>query len=386
MSKTLTSIPVLLVISLSILMVACSSGPKDKAGKQLHVSTIELNKTDVFNSINLSAKVQAVSDISTPFRLADYVDKVNFAEGDTVEKGDIVIELRSKAQQSALEQADISLENAKKDFDRAKRLRRSGTYSDAQLEKFSSGLKAAEAQYENAKSMASYSRLPSPISGVVNRIPAKVGAYVNVGSLAFQVVDVNDLEVEVWVPEKSINTVDVGSNATVIRSNDPSALPYKGKVSSISLTPDPITNTYRVLVDVSSTPQGMDGEVVPRQALLRPGNIVSVEIVTHTYEDIYAVPLTSVVLKGGTRSIYLTKDGDVKKMLPNILDTIGDVAVLGNEFPEGYRLIVRGQRFITGSTTAVFDSATQQAEDLMDLDTTETKGKGKSRGRMKGIK
>ncbi len=382
-AKILTAVPFMALLAL--LLVSCSSDKGPRADKRLHVATMELEKSNISSSIKLSSKIQAASDITTPFRLADYVQKVNFAEGDRVKKGDIVIELQSKAQQSALEQAKISLGNAKKDHDRAKRLRRSGTYSDAQLEQSSSKLKAAEAQYETAKAMESYSRLPSPITGTINRIPLKEGDFASVGGVAFQVVDMSSLEAEIWVPERNINLLEMNSEASIMRSNDPDAIPYKGKISSISLTPDPATNTYRVLVKIQPQPtlliydSSNPNNNAPQAAMLRPGNIVTVSITTHTYNNIYAIPLNAIVLKGDSKFIYLTKDGDLKKIVPSLLGTIGELAVIDNNIDDGYRLIIQGQTFISESTK-VLDVTTQGDTN------TDNKGKGSENSTNKGKK
>ncbi len=383
MSKTkiLTAIP--LMTLLALLLISCSANKEPNKDKRLHVSTMELVKSNISSSIEISSKIQAASDITTPFRLADYVQKVNFAEGDRVQKGDIVIELQSKAQQSALEQAKISLDNAKRDHDRAQRLRRSGTYSDAQLEQSSSKLKAAEAQYETAKAMESYSRLPSPITGTINRIPLKEGDFASVGSVAFQVVDMSHLEAEIWVPERNINLIEMNSEASITRSNDPNAMPYKGVISSISLTSDPATNTYRVLVKIQPKPTLLIYDTSNNKELqasmLRPGNIVTVSLTTHTYNNIYAIPLSAVVPKGDTRFIYLTKDGDLKKIVPSLLGTVGDIAVIDNNIDDGYRLIIQGQRFIA-ETTKVLDVTTQRDAK------PDNKGKGSENSTNKGKK
>jgi multidrug efflux pump subunit AcrA (membrane-fusion protein) len=99
------------------------------------------------------------------------------------------------------------------------------------------------------ETLASRSRLRSPIAGFVVRRPRSVGDFAQVGLPVFRVAD-RQLRVRAWVDESRLAELTQGQMARVILRSEPDAS-YAGKVTRVAREAD--RQTHEVLVDVELT-------------------------------------------------------------------------------------------------------------------------------------
>jgi membrane fusion protein, multidrug efflux system len=210
---------------------------------------------------------------------------VNSAEGQHVAKGEVLFQLDSRA-------ADVAVDFAEKSVEREKRLIRIEGTSERAVQN-------AQQQLDAARVQQALLRVQSPLAGTVTRVNVKPGDAVDLARVMAQVVDLDRLVVSANVPSAELAPLKVGQPAQV-RFED-SASPLHGELSFISPQVDAQTGTAEVRVRL------------PSGSNLRPGQFVTLRIVSAEHADKLAVPVESVVKNEEGASVVAIVDGDTAR-------------------------------------------------------------------------
>src|SRR5271170_5027254 len=172
-----------------------------------------------------------------------------------------------------------------------------GQYEAAQMQY---DLKAAEGQLNAAKgknasaaAQLSYTRIVSPINGIVTDRPFYFGETVPSGSPILTVMDLSQVIARAHVAQQEAADLKVGDAAKISTSDQD--LEFPGKVSLISPALDANSTTVEIWVQAAN-PQGK----------LKAGSSVRVSIVSETVPDAVVVPVTALLSSAeGTAVITL---------------------------------------------------------------------------------
>jgi RND family efflux transporter MFP subunit len=215
------------------------------------------------------------------------VAAVKCVEGRRVEKGAVLFQLDSRA-------ADVAVESARQNLDRQQKLMQvDGTSQRA--------LQEAEQQLAAARAQLALLVVQSPLSGTVVRANVRPGEAVDLTMVLAEVFDLDRLVVSASVPSAELAALKVGQPAEVIA--DKSAAPVASSLAYISAQMDAKSGTAPVRV------------ALPANSGLRPGQFVTLRIVSEERKDCLAVPLESVVKdsKGGAVIAMVKGDKAVQK-------------------------------------------------------------------------
>ena len=166
--------------------------------------------------------------------------------------------------------------------------------SELNLQVLQHNLEAADASIAQAKEARDYTTIVSPIDGVVTRINAKVGEMVvtgmmnNPGTKILEVGDLSQMLVVAQVDETDVGKLELGQKARVFIDAYPNR-EFAGKVYKIALASDlsrQATKYYRTEILLETTEQR-----------LHSGLTANVDIETHTYADVLAVPSQAVMTR-----------------------------------------------------------------------------------------
>ena len=148
-----------------------------------------------------------ISDVEIRSRVDGWIVSMHFKEGDQVKKGqllyvidDLPIRTRVDAAEGRVAEAHTQLVRTKSDLDRVEPLTKMNALSQRDLdaakanyEASKSQLEVANAQLRTAKIELGYTRITSPISGIIGISSALVGDYVNQGGLGKSLNTVSSL-------------------------------------------------------------------------------------------------------------------------------------------------------------------------------------------------
>ena len=91
----------------------------------------------------------------------------------------------------------------------------------------------------------------APVSGYISKRPIEPGSTASPGSPAFEIIQIDPVEVNVGVPETDVHLVKIGQKADITVP----ALPgnsFQGTVRVINVSADPNTRTYMTRIAVAN--------------------------------------------------------------------------------------------------------------------------------------
>ena len=208
------------------------------------------------------------------------VSAINVQEGDTVSKGDILIELTGDDLTESIQSASESL-------------------------------RSAEISMQNLQDTMSNYTITSPISGTIIEKDAKQGDALTSGSTLCVIYDLSYLEMVINVDELQIGALSVGQKVQ-LTADAVTDKTYVGTVTRVSMKGSSSggTTTYPITIRIDDT----DG--------LRPGMNANAEIVVAEANNALVVP-NAAVIRGG----YVL----VSKKSPSAANAVEDM-----DAPEGY--------------------------------------------------
>ena len=140
-------------------------------------------------------------------------------------------------------QAQSTLDTAQQHLQSLQRVGQS-----SQLEAAKSQVAAAEARYRSAEAQVSYSRIQSPIGGIVSDRPLNVGEMASSGSSLLTIVDISRVVARANVPVDATTKMRVGQPGIISSGT----IELSGKVVVVSPAVDPNTTTVQVWVEAAN--------------------------------------------------------------------------------------------------------------------------------------
>jgi multidrug resistance efflux pump len=167
---------------------------------------------------------------------------------------------------------------------------------------------AAEARLSDARAAAELARanlsrgtLRAPIAGVVYNLPAKMGAFLEAGTVAASVGEIEKLRVKVYVDEPELGRVGPGMPVTITWD----AMPGRQWTGQVD----------RAATQVIALGTRQVGEVICRidnpKGELLPGTNVNARIRSQVVEQALTIPKEALRRLGGVTGVYLLRDGRV---------------------------------------------------------------------------
>ena len=269
-------------------------------------------------SVIASGKLAHAQTVQLSAQVIGRVKAVHVVEGQTANKGELVLEIDDDALVSEVEQSEAAVRLQRVDIER-KQIRiayvqhrkerqellfKNGGLDEAALEAIAHELYMAEvdlkssrewlaqkeAALDKANDLVARSRVYSPIEGVVTSVNIRVGetavaSTTNIrGSHLMTIADPLHLMTEVQVDEAEIASISVGQKAWVTAIAWPEQ-PLPGSVESVA-------GTARVVSGRSSASFAVRIRIDESKGIeLRPGMSCRAEILTDDAEKVLALPL-----------------------------------------------------------------------------------------------
>lgn len=209
---------------------------------------------------------------------------------------------------SQVRSAELSVEVAQRNYERARTLNQAGAMSDRDLETARTQLAQAQAGVMGARSTrASAARqlgnttVRAPITGVVAMRPVSAGDIVQPGAQLFTVVDPHSMRLEANVPADQLGQLHVGSTVRFTVNGYPGRT-FTGTVQRISPAADPATRQVPVVVTIPNA----EGTLV--SGLFAEGRVQS------SVRQGILVPSSAVDERGVAPAVLRLKGGKVERV------------------------------------------------------------------------
>lgn len=348
--KTLIWIVVAVVLLIVLLIFGKKAGWFGKSGdfKEVEITQIEL--LDITETVAATGKIQPEVEVALSSEVSGEIIELPIKEGQTVEKGDLLVKINPDLIQAAvsqsqaglqnvraqLAQAEASKMNAQLTYERNKTLFEKGVISKSEWDKsvtdFDMAKANVKAAYYSVQSAAanvkqsvdnlSRTTIYAPMSGTISKLSVELGERVvgtaqMAGTEIVRVANLQKMEVEVDVNENDIVKVSVG-DSTMVEVDAYLKREFKGVVTAIAnsaenaLTADQVTN-FKVKVSILPESYKDLTEGKPESySPFRPGMTATVDIITNKKRNVIGVPISSIVVKTDTSDTRKSKTSEVK--------------------------------------------------------------------------
>ncbi len=324
---------VLIYALLFFLLLACGSDKQVKAPVP-EIPVVEVLQEDVPIYKEFVGEVFGEKDIPIRARVEGFLEGIHFEEGFKVRKGQLLytidpepFEARVNTQRSKVAEAQTMLAKAKSDLDRYKPLAEKNAVSQSDLDasqaQYDAALSSVEAAKSNLRSAQielGYTKLYSPLNGIIGKTQAKVGDFVgrepnpvilnvvsktNEVKVIFFLTESEYLEVFRERTRRQKNT----SKETVERReggalelilSDGSQYDHRGTVDFIDRGIDATTGSILV-----------QGNFPNPEFILRPGLFAKVKVEMEVKEGALLVPQRCVMELQGQHSVYVVNDSNI---------------------------------------------------------------------------
>jgi membrane fusion protein, multidrug efflux system len=264
---------------------------------------------DVPEYLELAGQTQGFQDVDIRARVEGFLESVNFREGSFVRKGDLLYQIDPKPFEAALAEAKADLDTAKARLERATNdvtrytpLAAQRAVSQKELDDARSAQDAARGQVEAGQAAVDtatlnlgYTRVYSPIDGLVGSTQVKPGNFVGRGeaTLLTTVSQINPIIFRVAMSEadylrvvkrRPLLTGEVPQAADIqLTLADGTVHPYRGRVGVVERQVNAATGTLGIQIYFPNP-----------QSVLRPGQYGRARLLLDVKKNALLVPQRAV--------------------------------------------------------------------------------------------
>lgn len=357
MKKIIIALVVILAISTPFIF-------KKQNGKAEYFSE-PIQKRTITQIVEATGTIEPINTVSIGSQVSGRIEQIFVDFNTEVEKGQQLAQIDTSLFEAQLQQSKANIDNARatlarnqalldydtKTYHRYKNLYDRNLVSKNDLDSAESAYKSdlaqvaaakaqimqAEANYATASANMGYTKIVSPVKGIVISKEVEVGQTVAASfqtpTLFMVAEDLTKMRIETSVSEADIGKVKEGQEVEYTLDGYPDSI-FKGTVTQVRLSPTTESNvvTYTVVIEVDN-----------QEGKLLPGMTANVSIITGKKENILTIP--NVALKFTTadntkrydkKGIWIEKKG--KPFRINIETGVSDDTyseIISDEIKEG---------------------------------------------------
>ncbi|ANY67008.1 hypothetical protein BBD42_11400 [Paenibacillus sp. BIHB 4019] len=371
------------VFAVALMAAGCSSAAPaaEETAVEQQVTVIKTEaaaKHSMGNPREQVAEVSASVRLDIPTMASGKIARVLKNNGDTVKKGEAIIQLESnlavldrKRAETSLTAAEQSLVKAKQDIassrstllnniasletqyiqasagddqnliDAARRNLESAKQQLSDLDNGSSlsGLQsqidAARLAVEQADIQLDSYQITAPADGTITDFAVSEGMTINAGTVVAVVQNVKQISIKTELSEPAAELAR-GKKELVYYNADNPSVKKKAKVVYLASVPNAKTRMYALELTTENT----DGS-------LKPGGRVQVELTTVAEEEVIAVPSLSIVREGSETFVMLSNAGTAEKRAVKLGRVNGVYQEVLEGLKAGETVVVSGQHTLS---------------------------------------
>lgn len=341
----------ILIIATAVLaFTACQPKAKEEKAKMqediIPVKLLALESQQGAQQVEATGLIGTENEARLSFKIGGVIETVNVTEGQHVKKGQLLASLKATEIEAQVQQVQIALEKAVRDYQRASNLYKDSVATLEQLQNAKTGVDIAQQNLQQVKFNRQYASIYAPTDGFIVK---KIGNPGELASPGSPVIFMNAISgsskwiLKTGVADQQWAAVSNGDKASVTIDAFPGKT-FKGVVSKKALAADMASGSFLLEIQVNIENEkpaiGMFGKAfiqtsnktnalsIPYEALLEANGYVGYVFATNDQKKVSKVTVSisritndKVYLSGGlegykylvvTGSPYLTENATIK--------------------------------------------------------------------------
>lgn len=303
------------------------------------VRITHLTTRDTSGVINATGTFTTDDETVLAFKNGGVIQQIHVKEGDSFRKGQLLASLEPTEINTAVRQAQLGVEKAQRDYQRARQLFLDSVATQEQMENAQTAFEAAKQDAERATYNLAHTRIYAAFDGYVLQRPASTGQVVGPGTPVLLVSSSgrNGWLLKVGVSDRQWSAIQLGDNAEVTTDVAPDQH-IQATVHRKSEGLDPQSGTFTIYLKLGS------GEL----PAVASGMFGKAEIRLSTKTDAWFIPYEA-LLDGdaGTGYVFVTDDGQTaRRVRVQIGEVQKDHIVVTGGLEDATSLIVSGSPYL----------------------------------------
>lgn len=317
-SITLISLTLLGLIGYRITKNSAEAGKNDKKGDKkppLSVSAIVVSSEDFSNAISLSGSIEANENVEIRSEVSGMVEKIMFAEGTQVSKGQVLVKVNDIELRAQLSQALTKQKLASENERRAKLLLQKEAISQEEYDIASAEYRSLKAQTQLIQAQIAKTTIRAPFSGKIGLRNISPGTYVTPTTIITKLVSSSQVKISFSIPEKYAAEID--NNTTIQFTIPNNTQKFSAKIYAIEPEIETATRTLKIRAIADNS----NGKLIP-------GTFATIELPLKNIKDAIVIPTEAVVPIQDGKVVYIANKGKAKEVkIQTLARTSKDVVV-----------------------------------------------------------
>ena len=340
----------IIIVMLATIVILEACGIKANQTKSVAVNTavpvkllqvVEENGKAV---INTSGLLSTENEARLSFKIGGIIDLITVKEGDLVKKGQLLATIKITEIAAQVQQAELSLEKAQRDYQRVANLYKDSVATLEQLQNAKTGVEIVKQNLQQVAFNQQYSKIYAPTDGFIVAKAGNVGELTSAGNPVLVMSDVSGSSkwiLKTAVSDKEWASIQSGNNALVHFDAFPQKS-FKATVTKKALAADPASGSFPIELRIDF------GKERPAVGLFASAAIYPTKEVAG-----YSIPYEALLEANGKQGfVFVTNDQKtVKKVSVTISQIRENVAYIADGL-EGYKyVVVSGSPYLTENTS-----------------------------------
>ncbi len=267
-------------------------GPGGPRGEVPQVSLVSPGNRTFTERLELLGVAKGRQSVTLSAATTQLVSRVLFTPGQSVAKGQVLVELKTTEQDAALAQARAREVQARRAYERWRTLGEQGYASVAAVDQYEAAWKSARADVGAAEARLGDRVIRAPFAGVVGLSDIAPGAVINPGAAIVTLDDLSAVRVDFQVPDRFLSAVKEGQALTATVDAWPGAR-FDGRIVRLDTRIDERTRALTARSEFASP----DGK-------LKPGMMLRVGV-SQGVRTALALPESAVAVQGEGASVFV---------------------------------------------------------------------------------
>jgi membrane fusion protein, multidrug efflux system len=291
------------IAALALLTVGCGR-PEAEGGNPagamqadaVNVTTVPATTQPLGTDIEAVGTARANESVDVTSKASNIVAAIRFNEGDTVRRGQVLVELDSAEARATLAEAEAALTDSEAQFRRSRDLYAQQALSTSQLDQIEATLKANRARVDAARARLADTVIRAGFDGRTGFRRVSVGSLISPGTVITTLDDISIIKLDFTVPETWFYALRRGLPVTASSVGLPNRK-FDGKVTNIDSRVDPVTRSATVRAELTN-----------RDHVLRPGMFMTVTLHGEVTPALL-IPEAAIVPEQGRMLVFVVNAG-----------------------------------------------------------------------------
>lgn len=323
-------------------LVGSGCGPKKADGPgampSIQVVAVAARRQPVSETLSLVGSTAPNEMVEIKAEADGIVQDINFAEGQEVKKGHLLVVLDETRLAAAVAEAGATLKLSQANYERTKQLFRDQLLSQQEYDQAAATFAVNQATVEFKQRQLKDARVYAPFAGTIGARNISPGQVITRNTTLTWLVDLDPVKVEINVPERFLSQLQVGQSLDISVATFPGRK-FTGKVYFIAPQVDSATRTTLVKAEVPNPKRELKG-----------GMFANLDLTLTIRENAVVIPEAALtqLLEGGLANIFTVgEDNTVRLTQVRIgVRLAGQVEILEG-LQGGEKVVVEGTQKIS---------------------------------------